>query len=222
TNGDLQHVLDSYSMDRISDTASMPVDGSIIVVKTWPMGILPATQGSVAGAMESAQQLGNGSAGRISSCQSRPRCRGRKQNWHGPDRGLSDDKLVRAATHGQRQDSHGGMVDASNALVNAVEAVLRKGPNVGLQTLNCYFHVTAAMKKNKGLLDGDKVLYNMVKDDVRRMHLARSQEQFEALKIIIIDKWIAAGATSFAEYFRDTYLTGRFQYCWLPRNWEFL
>jgi hypothetical protein len=229
------------------------------VVKTWPMGILPATQGSVAGATVTgfaytspgmvrsllwilkAQRLGTLSplychldltfknlhnnwatavlgasvlvkAGRgavgenksdmdlIADCRMTnsfvPHLIGNVKTENGVDmqkflKGFLD-MLHKFGGAEAVLSIEGVMVDASNALVNAVEAVLRKGPNAELQTLNCYFHD----KKHKGLLGGDKMLYAMVKDDVRRMHLARSQEQFEALKIIIIDKWIAAG-----EYF---------------------
>jgi hypothetical protein len=252
-------------VDRIQDIAVMPVDGTIILMKTWPMGILPATQGSVHGAtgtgfaytspgmvrsllwLLNSQRLGtlstlylhldltfknlyngwatlvlgasvlvktgsdavgenNSDLDLIADCRMSnsfvPLLMGNVKTENGEDvaRCLEAfvDMVHKFGGAGAQLSIDGVMVDASDALVNAVEAVLRKGPNAQLKILNCYFHVTAAVKKNKALLGGrdkqeQKELYSMVKADVRRMHLALAVEQFEAFKIVIIAKWISAG-----------------------------
>ncbi|KAJ1431625.1 hypothetical protein B484DRAFT_462626, partial [Ochromonadaceae sp. CCMP2298] len=107
----------------------------------------------------------------------------------------------------------GVMTDASDALHNAIQAVLAGETVEGalLVCLNCYYHVVLNIKK----ADTKKKLINRkavtgILADIWRLYVSRSQGQYEALFPVMLAKWSAAGESGFAEYFRRTYLTGRF------------
>lgn len=85
------------------------------------------------------------------------------------------------------------MSDASEALANAASQHLTKYfLDLSATSMNCYFHVTSNVKKNKAKLH-HKAHHNIVKRDVRRLHNSPTKLFFHSLAQATLTKWVEIG-----------------------------
>ncbi|KAK1941473.1 hypothetical protein P3T76_007339 [Phytophthora citrophthora] len=97
-----------------------------------------------------------------------------------------------------------GSLDHSEAIASAFLSIW---PEITLIT--CWPHLVRQLLKKKSLLRKAELFDEMVKPDVYLLKAARTHLQFEKLAIVITDNWTAPGENTFAQWFKDIYLTQR-------------
>ncbi|KAL3674376.1 hypothetical protein V7S43_000332 [Phytophthora oleae] len=97
-----------------------------------------------------------------------------------------------------------GSLDHSEAIASAFLSVW------SVSTLiTCWPHVLRQLRKKKTLLVNDMWFDEMIKPDVYLLRSARTHSQFVKLAAAITDNWTARGENTFAQWFKQVYLTER-------------
>jgi len=271
TDAELSAALEPLHMAKIPP-GTVPVDGSIVVVRTWNSGVLPPTMSSVGGA--TAHGFAITSPGMVRSLRALVELQALRMlpclvahldcTWKNLNNGwatgvwgvsvlvkgggivetssmdeqqrfLADAKIshsfvplllcsTKTENHfdmEQFMTAHTDMVHkfcGPTAVLN-LDAVMMDhshslaGPVVSKgicdEILSCYFHVIKNVNENKAKLKY-KASLPLVLEDVRRLHMSRSEEQFAAMAIVFLKRWTDAGEEAFADYFRGAHLSGVF------------